>query len=164
MNKFLKSGKASSFLSNSNNLQMNLAYSQVYYNSNLNNSVNKSDLILKKEKKFKSEQINSTSNYLIKNSLKKSSMNCLDLGPNNNNNDKDKDKKNSGIIFKKIMKTNNEMNRRNKKKYINKLKEEQDNKFEQELKKEKRFKFLFPIFFSVIPLFFALYQKFNIEA
>jgi len=162
MNKFLKSGKASTFLSTNNNLQMNLAYSQVYYNSNLNNSINKSDLFLKKEKKFKSEQINSNSNFLIKNNIKKSYMNCLDLGSNDNNNN-EKDKKDSGIIFKKIMKTNNEMNRRNKKKYINKLKEEQDNKFEQELKKEKRFKFLFPIFFSVIPLFYALYQKFTIE-
>ena len=61
------------------------------------------------------------------------------------------------------MKTNSEIKRKNKKVYINKLKVEQDNKFEQELKKEKRFKFLFPIFFSVIPLFYALYQKLIIE-
>ena len=143
---------------------MNIAYSQVYYNSN-NIIENKEDFILKKDtKKFKSQQFNSTSNFLNKNNIeitKKSNINYSDLGSNDNNNEKGKE--DSGITLKKIMKTNYEINRKNKKVYINKLKMEQDNKFEQELKKEKRFKFLFPIFFSVIPLFYALYQKFIIE-
>ena len=165
MNKFLKSGKASTFLVNNDNLKMNIAHSQAYYNSNYNNIVNKEDLFLKKDsKKFKSLQFNSTSNFSNKNKIeftKKSNKNYSDLGSNDNNNEKEKE--DSGIILKKIMKTNSEIKRKNKKVYINKLKVEQDNKFEQELKKEKRFKYLFPIFFSVIPLFYALYQKFIIE-
>jgi hypothetical protein len=165
MNKFLKSGKASTFLVNNDNLKMNIAHSQAYYNSNYNNIVNKEDLFLKKDsKKFKSLQFNSTSNFSNKNKIeftKKSNKNYSDLGSNDNNNEKEKE--DSGIILKKIMKTNSEIKRKNKKVYINKLKVEQDNKFEQELKKEKRFKYLFPIFFSVIPLFCALYQKFIIE-
>ena len=165
MNKFLKSGKASTFLINNDNLKMNIAHSQAYYNSNYNNIVNKEDLFLKKDsKKFKSLQFNSTSNFSNKNKIeftKKSNKNYSDLGSNDNNNEKEKE--DSGIILKKIMKTNSEIKRKNKKVYINKLKVEQDNKFEQELKKEKRFKYLFPIFFSVIPLFYALYQKFIIE-
>ena len=160
MNKFLKSGKASTFLVNNDNLKMNIAYSQVYYNSNYNNIANKADFLLKKDsKKFKSQQFNSTNKNKIE-IIKKSNMNYSDLESNDNNNEKEKE--DSGIM-KKIIKTNNEINRKNKKIYINKLKMEQDNKFEQELKKEKRFKFLFPIFFSVIPLFYALYQKFIIE-
>ena len=160
MNKFLKSGKASTFLVNNDNLKMNIAYSQVYYNSNYNNIANKADFLLKKDsKKFKSQQFNSTNKNKIE-IIKKSNMNYSDLESNDNNNEKEKE--DSGIM-KKIIKTNNEINRKNKKIYINKLKMEQDNKFEQELKKEKRFKFLFPIFFSVIPLFYSLYQKFIIE-
>lgn len=163
MNKFLKSGKASTFLVNNNDLKMNIAYSQVYYSSNYNNIENKTDFSLKKDnKKFKNQLFNSTLNLSNKNKteiIKKSNMNYLDLGFNDN----EKEKKDSIIILKKIMKNNNEINRKNKKVYINKLKKDQDNKFEQELKKEKRFKFLFPIFFSVIPLFYALYQKFIVE-
>ena len=163
MNKFLKSGKASTFLVNNDNLKMSITHSQVYYNSNYNNIANKEDLILKNDnKKFKSLQINSVSNFSNKNkieNIKKSNMTYSDLGSNDN----EKEKEHSGITLRKIKKTNNEINRKNKKVYINKLKMEQDNKFEQELKKEKRFKFLFPIFFSVIPLFYALYQKFTFE-
>ena len=66
-------------------------------------------------------------------------------------------------MMKKINKTNNDINKREKKMYINKIKAEQDNKLEKEIKKQRIFKFLYPIFFAIIPLTITLYNKFTQE-
>ena len=66
-------------------------------------------------------------------------------------------------MMKKIKKTNDDINKREKKMYINKIKAEQDNKLEKEIKKQRIFKSLYPIFFVLIPLTITLYNKFTQE-
>ena len=73
------------------------------------------------------------------------------------------DKEKFEKMMKKIKKTNDDINKREKKMYINKIKAEQDNKLEKEIKKQRIFKSLYPIFFVLIPLTITLYNKFTQE-
>ena len=66
--------------------------------------------------------------------------------------------------MKKIKKIDNDANKIEKKKYINKLKFEQDKKIEQEIQKEKKIKYVFPIsisIFFIIPFLINFYQKYT---
>lgn len=67
-------------------------------------------------------------------------------------------------IMKKIKKIDKDANKIEKKKYINKLKFEQDKKIEQEIQKEKKIKYVFPIsisIFFIIPFLINFYQKYT---
>ena len=81
----------------------------------------------------------------------------LDKSDNKINNYRSKNEN----IMKKIKKINDDINKKEKRKYINKLKIQQENNIDQEIKKENIIKYLFPFFCFIIPFFINIYQKYS---
>ena len=179
LNKFLKSGKAStsllynsSFLSNEN-MDFNHRYTYIKNNIKKSNNYNNNEY-LKNSTKIKNES-NLISNKTHKDKdnnngkiIHKNNSEILNSNNNMNNLDimrneyyEKKKKKESEFLLKKIKKINDEINRYNKKLYLTNLKNRQNYKIEQEVKNEKKFKLLFLTFFGVAPLLYSYYQKFT---
>ena len=80
---------------------------------------------------------------------------------NNESNEKNNEKERDYFAKKqqKIKNINDQMNKKERKRYINKSKIQQENQFEDEIKKEKRFKALYSLFFLIIPLIYSFYHK-----
>ena len=79
---------------------------------------------------------------------------------NNENLEKNNEYEN---IMRQMKKTENDINKKRKKIYINKVKAEQDNNFEQEIKRVKKFNMIYPILIVIISLLFSTYKHFSNE-
>ena len=95
--------------------------------------------------KFKSENLD------IKKKL--SSVNSQ----KNENKEKNKEYK---YMIKRITKTEDEINKKNRKIYASKIKQKQDSEFEQEIKKENKFKIIFPIVLFLVPIIYSFFNRY----
>ena len=77
---------------------------------------------------------------------------------NNENLEKNNEYEN---IMRQMKKSENNMNKKRKKIYINKIKAEQDNKFELEMKRNKKYNMIYPILVVIISLLFSAYKHFS---
>ena len=152
-------------INNINNISDNYEIGKIT-NISLNNSRNSKNL--KCAKKLKNEINHSVMNKFFRN--KSELINRKNSEISNNNISLNKSEKNYIMkqntyqnIMEKIKKSNDNMNKKEKKMYINKLKIQQENKFDEEIKRKKRYKLLFPIFLVIIPLFITYYNKFMEE-
>ena len=148
-------------INNINNISDNYEIGKIT-NISLNNSRNSKNL--KCAKKLKNEINHSVMNKFFRN--KSELINRKNSEISNNNISLNKSEKNYIMkqntyqnIMEKIKKSNDNMNKKEKKMYINKLKIQQENKFDEEIKRKKRYKLLFPIFLVIIPLFITYYNK-----
>ena len=76
---------------------------------------------------------------------------------------RENEEKNSEYLnmMKQMKKTEEEMNKKRRKIYVNKIKQQQDNNFEQEIKKENKYKIIYPIFIVIISLIFSVYKHYS---
>ena len=76
---------------------------------------------------------------------------------------KENEEKNSEYLnmMKQRKKNEDEMNKKRRKIYVNKIKQQQDNNYEQEIKKEKRSKIIYPIFIVIISLILSVYKHYS---
>ena len=72
---------------------------------------------------------------------------------------KEKNKEYNNLI-KKISKAEDEFSKKRKKIYVNKIKQQQDIEFEQEIKKEKKFKIIFPILLFLFPVAYSFFNRY----
>ena len=63
-------------------------------------------------------------------------------------------------MIKRITKTEDEINRKYRKIYASKIKQKQDSEFEQEIKKENKFKIVFPIVLFLIPIIYSFFNRY----
>ena len=64
-------------------------------------------------------------------------------------------------MMKQRKKNEEEMNKKRRKIYVNKIKQQQDNNFEQEIKKENKYKMIYPIFIVIVSLIFSVYKHYS---
>ena len=121
----------------------------------LKNELNRS-IISRYAVNSKNEIINKSDSDML--SLNKKSAKSDELG-----NKRKKEKNRYENMMKKIKKTNDDINKTEKRMYNNKLKAEQENNFQNEIKKERMFKFLYTVIVFIIPLSITLYNKFTQE-
>ena len=121
----------------------------------LKNELNRS-IISRYAVNSKNEIINKSDSDML--SLNKKSAKSDELG-----NKRKKEKIKYENMMKKIKKTNDDINKTEKRMYNNKLKAEQENNFQNEIKKERMFKFLYTVIVFIIPLSITLYNKFTQE-
>ena len=121
----------------------------------LKNELNRS-IISRYAVNSKNEIINKSDSDML--SLNKKSAKSDELG-----NKRKKEKNRYENMMKKIKKTNDDINKTEKRMYNNKLKAEQENNFQNEIKKERIFKFLYTVIVFIIPLSITLYNKFTQE-
>ena len=143
-------------------------------NNNLNLTMNKSANFnfSKCAKKLKDEIDLSLSNKNTFNS-KLVSLNKLKserlrmkkkLSSINSKNDENLEKNNEyENIMRQMKKSENDMNKKRKKIYINKIKAEQENNFDQEIKRDKKYNMIYPILIVIISLLFSTYKHFSNE-
>ena len=62
--------------------------------------------------------------------------------------------------MKKIKKSEDEINKKKRKIFIEKTKQQQEKEFEQDIKKEKNYKIIYPILIAVFSLIFSVYKHF----
>ena len=93
------------------------------------------------------------------NSRLNSSKNINSFGNESNEKNNEKERDYFAKKQQKIKNINDQMNKKERKRYINKSKIQQENQFEDEIKKEKRFKALYSLFFLIIPLIYSFYHK-----
>ena len=111
------------------------------------------DLSLSNKNSFKSKlDINKfkSENLRMKNKLSINSKNSENEQKNSEYHD----------IMKKIKKSESEINKKKRKIYVDKIKLQQDKEFEQEIKKEKKYNMIYPIFIIMISLIFSCYKYF----
>ena len=75
---------------------------------------------------------------------------------------KKNEESNSGYknMMKKIKKSENEINKKKRKIFVEKTKQQQEKEFEQDIKKEKNYKIIYPILIAVFSLIFSVYKHF----
>ena len=61
-------------------------------------------------------------------------------------------------MMKKIKKSEDEINKKRRKMYADKIRQQQDNEFEQEIKKENNYRMIYPILFVIIPFMYSFYR------
>ena len=61
-------------------------------------------------------------------------------------------------MMKKIKKSEDEINKKRRKMYADKISQQQDNEFEQEIKKENNYRMIYPILFVIIPLMYSFFR------
>ena len=64
-------------------------------------------------------------------------------------------------IMRQMKKSEEEMNKKRRKILVNKIKTEQDNNFEKEIKREKKLNMIYPILFFIISLVFFTHKHFS---
>ena len=74
---------------------------------------------------------------------------------NNENEEKNGEYKN---MMKKIKKSEEEINKKRRKMYADKIRQQQDNEFEQEIKKENNYRMIYPILFVIIPFMYSFFR------
>lgn len=74
---------------------------------------------------------------------------------NNENEEKNSEYKN---MMKKIKKSEDEINKKRRKMYADKIRQQQDNEFEQEIKKENNYRMIYPILFVIIPFMYSFFR------
>ena len=74
---------------------------------------------------------------------------------NNENEEKNSEYKN---MMKKIKKSEEEINKKRRKMYADKIRQQQDNEFEQEIKKENNYRIIYPILFVIIPFMYSFFR------
>ena len=77
---------------------------------------------------------------------------------NNENLDKNYEYQN---IRRQMKKSEDDINKKRRKIYVNKIKAEQDKNFEEEIKRDKKFNMIFPILIVIISLIFSTYKHFT---
>ena len=63
-------------------------------------------------------------------------------------------------MMKKIKKSEDEINKKKRKILVEKTKQQQEKEFEQDIKKEKNYKIIYPILIAVFSLIFSVYKHF----
>ena len=63
-------------------------------------------------------------------------------------------------MMKKMKKTEEQMNKKRRKIIVDKIKQQQDNELEQEIKKEKKYNMIYPILFLIIPFIYSVYSHY----
>ena len=61
-------------------------------------------------------------------------------------------------MMKKIKKSKEEINKKRRKMYADKIRQQQDNEFEQEIKKENNYRIIYPILFVIIPFMYSFFR------
>ena len=61
-------------------------------------------------------------------------------------------------MMKKIKKSEDEINKKRRKMYADKIRQQQDNEFEQEIKKENNYRIIYPILFVIIPFMYSFFR------
>ena len=61
-------------------------------------------------------------------------------------------------MMKKIKKSEDEFNKKRRKMYADKIRQQQDNEFEQEIKKENNYRMIYPILFVIIPFMYSFFR------
>ena len=61
-------------------------------------------------------------------------------------------------MMKKIKKSEDEINKKMRKMYADKIRQQQDNEFEQEIKKENNYRMIYPILFVIIPFMYSFFR------
>ena len=61
-------------------------------------------------------------------------------------------------MMKKIKKSEDEINKKRRKMYADKIRQQQDNEFEQEIKKENNYRMIYPILFVIIPFMYSFFR------
>ena len=61
-------------------------------------------------------------------------------------------------MMKKIKKSEEEINKKRRKMYADKIRQQQDNEFEQEIKKENNYRIIYPILFVIIPFMYSFFR------
>ena len=74
---------------------------------------------------------------------------------NNENEEKNSEYKN---MMKKVKKSEDEINKKRRKMYADKIRQQQDNEFEQEIKKENNYRIIYPILFVIIPFMYSFFR------
>ena len=64
-------------------------------------------------------------------------------------------------IRRQMKKSEDDINKKRRKIYVNKIKAEQDKNFEEEIKRDKKFNMIFPILIVIISLIFSTYKHFS---
>ena len=64
-------------------------------------------------------------------------------------------------IRRQMKKSEDDINKKRRKIYVNKIKAEQDKNFEEEIKRDKKFNMIFPILIVIISLIFSTYKHFT---
>ncbi len=81
------------------------------------------------------------------------------INPRSDENDeKNKEYKN---MIRKIKKEEDDINKKRKKIYVSKIKQQQDNNFEKEIKKETKYRMIYPIIILIIPLIYSVYRHYS---
>ena len=73
----------------------------------------------------------------------------------NENAEKNSELKN---MMKKIKKSEDEINKKRRKMYADKIRQQQDNEFEQEIKEENKYRMIYPILFVIIPFIYSFFR------
>ena len=61
-------------------------------------------------------------------------------------------------MMKKIKKSEDEINKKRRKMYADKIRQQQDNEFEQEIKDENKYRMIYPILFVIIPFMYSFFR------
>ena len=142
---------------NINNLKLTMTKSENYNFSKCAKKLkDEIDLSLSNKNTFnnKFNSINKLKSEKLRMKKKLSSINSK----NNENLEKNNEYENIMIQMKK---SENNLNKKRKRIYINKIKAEQDNKFEQEMKRNKKYNMIYPILVVIISLLFSAYKHFS---
>ena len=142
---------------NINNLKLTMTKSENYNFSKCAKKLkDEIDLSLSNKNTFNSkfDSINKLKSEKLRMKKKLSSINSK----NNENLEKNNEYEN---IMRQMKKSENDLNKKRKRIYINKIKAEQDNKFEQEMKRNKKYNMIYPILVVIISLLFSAYKHFS---
>ena len=117
---------------------------------------NEIDLSLSNKNTFNSKMVNLKKNKSEILGIKKK---LSSINPRSDENDeKNKEYKN---MIRKIKKEEDDINKKRKKIYVSKIKQQQDNNFEKEIKKETKYRMIYPIIILIIPLIYSVYRHYS---
>ena len=117
---------------------------------------NEIDLSLSNKNTFNSKIVNLKKNKSEILGIKKK---LSSINPRSDENDeKNKEYKN---MIRKIKKEEDNINKKRKKIFVSKIKQQQDNNFEKEIKKETKYRMIYPIIILIIPLIYSVYRHYS---
>ena len=144
-------------INNSGQLKLTMNKSENYdYSKCAKKLKDEIDLSLSNRNTFNSKMdtLNKIKSEKLRMKKKLSSINSK----NNENLEKNYEYQN---IRRQMKKSEDDINKKRRKIYVNKIKAEQDKNFEEEIKRDKKFNMIFPILIVIISLIFSTYKHFT---
>ena len=144
-------------INNSGQLKLTMNKSENYdYSKCAKKLKDEIDLSLSNRNTFNSKMdtLNKIKSEKLRMKKKLSSINSK----NNENLEKNYEYQN---IRRQMKKSEDDINKKRRKIYVNKIKAEQDKNFEEEIKRDKKFNMIFPILIVIISLIFSTYKHFS---